>query len=320
MQTIKMRAALSAGLVVIAAAGGAARQDRGNDVMAQVREALGGEQKLAAVKSFSLRATYQREMSMPAMTGGARATVTINGGPAGGGSPQVTGEIEVDADLPGKFIKVDTSTGFMAMTRTEGFEGDRPFVHAAAANPGMRIMIDRPADDPQRARQTLQRNQSELGRLLLGILGSTQASLPVTYTHAGVAESPDGKAEMIDVKGPADFAARLFVDVQTHLPLMLTYMAPEPRVIMRTADRSADRPPANEAAERDRLEKERLQAEAAAPKFVEYRMFFADYRNVGGLSLPHRIARGTAQKTTEEWEVKSYSINPTFKADRFKVS
>jgi hypothetical protein len=287
--------------------------------MALTRKALGGEQKLAAVRSLSLRANYQREMSIPGMTGGGRATVMVNGGPpshAGGDSPQVTGEIEVDLELPDKYIKVDTSTGFMAMTRTEGFEGERAFAHAAAANPGMRIQIDRPGDDPARMKLALQRNRAELARLLLGILGSTPASLPATYTHAGIAESADGKADIIDVKGPDGFAVRLYVDVQTHLPLMLSYMAPEARVIVNRADRDT----ADAAGDRERIERERQQEAATPPKLVEYRVFFSDYRDVGSLTLPHRIARGTAQKTTEEWEVRSYRINPSLKADRFKVS
>jgi hypothetical protein len=292
----------------------AAQEDKGNQVMAQTRKALGGEDKLAAVKALSLRATYQREFSMPGMAGGGRATVMLNGAPASGGNQQITGDIEVDVELPGKYIKVDTSTGFMAMTRREGFDGERPFAHAASANPGMRIQIDGPADDPARARLALQRNQAELARLLLGLLGTTQSSLPVTYTYAGVAEAADGKADMIDVKGPDNFALRLFVDVQTHLPLMLTYMAPEPRIVMNTVDRGGA------GGDRERAESERRQAESTPQKLVEYRLFFSDYRNVGSLSLPHRIARGTAAKTTEEWEVKSYRINPSFKADRFTVS
>lgn len=316
MRLTRMRAALATAIVMITALSPCAQEDKASQIMTQARKALGGEQKLAAVRALSLRATYQREMSMPGMAGGGRAVIMMNDGPAGGGSGQVTGDVEVDVELPAKYIKVDTSTGFMAMTRTEGFDGDRPFAHAASANPGVRIRIDNPTDDPARAKQALHRNQAELARLLLGILGSTQVSLPATYTYAGVAESADGKADIVDVKGPENFAARLFLDVQTHLPLMLTYKAPEPRMVISTSDH---RNP-NAAAERERLEKERQQDAATPPTMVEYRLFFSDYRDVGGLSLPHRIARGTAEKTTEEWEIKSYKINPSFKADRFKVS
>ncbi len=260
--------------------------------MAQARKALGGEQKLAAVKALSLRATYQREMSLPGMTGGGRAVVMMDGGggPADGRQLADHRRDRARRRAAGKYIKVDTSTGFMAMTRTEGFEGERPFAHAAAANPGMRIQIDRPGDDPARAKQALQRNQAELARLLLGILGSTQSSFPVTYAHAGIAESADGKADMIDVKGPENFAVAA-VPRRADAPAADAHLHGA-----RTAHRhehGRSRQPGR-GAERERLEEERRQAEAAPPKLVEYRLFFSDYRDVGSLSLPHRIARGTA--------------------------
>ena len=314
---------MSKSIVLIAAAlaltvsGTAAQQNKAEQTMAGVRKALGGEEKLNAVKTLSLRGTYQREMVIPAMTGGGRADVMIGGpaGPGPGAPPQMSGELELDVELPSKYIRVDTSTGMMAMTRTEGFDGDRPFAHAAAANPGMRIRIDNPADNPALAPQVLQRHRAELARLLLGVLGSTPASFPVTYSYGGIAEAAEGKAHIVDVKGPDDFAARLFIDVETQLPLMLTYMAPEPRIVVRTAERGRG------GAGGDREREAAIPPEDTAPaKVVEHRLFFSDYRDVGGLKLPHRLARGIGQKTSEEWEIKSYKINPAFKADRFRVS
>ena len=101
------------------------------------------------------------------------------------------------------------------MTRTEGFEGARPFVEMVPNSPGMRVMADNPAQDPARAKAALKRSNVELARLMLGLVGSTQPGFPVTYTYAGEAESPDGKAHIIDVNGPEDFKARLFIDTQT---------------------------------------------------------------------------------------------------------
>jgi hypothetical protein len=71
--------------------------------------------------------------------------------------------------------------------------------------------------------------------------------------------------------------------------------------------------------QRAEIDKQRAEAEATPAKMIEYRIFFSDYRSVDGVSLPHKIARGTGSKTTEEWEITSYKVNPTFKADRFKV-
>ena len=53
-----------------------------------------------------------------------------------------------------------------------------------------------------------------------------------------------------------------------------------------------------------------------APATVQ--MFLADYKVVNGLKLPHLITRGTNGETAEELVIKSYRINPNFKADTFK--
>ena len=98
------------------------------------------------------------------------------------------------------------------MTRTEGFEAARPFLEVAPNSPGMRIQVDNPAADPARAKAALKRSQTELARLLLGLTGGTQPGFPVTYAYGGQAESPDGKADIIDVTGPTTSRLRLFVD------------------------------------------------------------------------------------------------------------
>ena len=326
-------------------------------VMADVRKALGGEQKIAAMKGLSLRADYRREMSAGG-GGGGTMTVMMMGGPGGGpgASQQATGKIEIDLDLPNNYLRTDTGSAAFAITRTEGFESSRPFLEVVPNSPGMRIQVDNPATDPTRAKAALKRSQTDLARLFLGLTGGTQPGFAATYSYGGQAESPDGKADIIDVTGPDDFKCRLFVDAETHLPLMLTYMEPEARMVMRTVGRegggrsggpgpvvtagggTAPTPQAPSAApvasapsgghnlppgltqeQRDEIAKQVREAEATPPKLVEYRLFFADYRKVEGISLPFRIARGLGSKTTEEWDVTGYKVNPTFKADRFKV-
>jgi hypothetical protein len=341
-------------------------------VMADVRKALGGEQKIAGMKGLSLRADYRREMSAPSGGGGMTFVMMGGGGPASAGQ-QTTGKIEIDFALPDSYLRIDAGSAAFGMTRTEGFEAARPFLEIAPNSPGMRIQADDPASDPARAKAALKRSQTELARLLLGLTGGTQPGFPVTYAYGGQAESPDGKADIIDVTGPDDFKLRLFVDSETHLPLMVSYMEPEPRMVMRTMTREgaggrsgggatgrpggaagsstapgsaasaaagasapaaappADTPHAGGAAarsaamagltpaQREEIEKQMKEAEGTPPKLVEYRLFFSDYRKVDGLSLPHRIARGLGAKTTEEWDITSYKVDPAFKADRFKV-
>jgi hypothetical protein len=301
-------------------------------VMSEVRKALGGEQKLGALKTLSLRADYRRDMTAGPMGGGG-AMVVMMTGPGGApahGSQQATGKIEIDVDLPDKYLKSDVGLSGFSMTRTEGFDSGRPFLEVVGNSPGMRVQAEPPAADPVRAKNALTRSNTELARLMLGLVGGTQPGFAVTYTYGGQAESPDGKADIVDVAGPNDFKVRLFVDVETHLPLMLSFVEPEPLRITRmmapgggtgartSAGGGTTRVELTEE-QRAEIEKQRAEAAATPPKMVEYRLFFSDYRKVDGVSLPHRIARGTGGKTTEEWEVTSYKVNPLLKSDRFKV-
>jgi hypothetical protein len=91
-------------------------------------------------------------------------------------------------------------------------------------------------------------------------------------------------------------------------------MAPEPRIAMRTLSTRGAR-------EGQRPENVANEPPPEGPrKMLEYRVYFSDFRDVDGVQLPHHITRGTATATTEEWDVKSYELNPQLKADRFKVS
>lgn len=311
------------GSLRLSATGGDEKADR---VMTAAREALGGEAALNALSALSLRAEFRREMAGPAAGGGA---MVIMRGPAGAMSSggQVAGSLAIDVVFPDKYYREETTTGGLAMTRIEGFEGARPFLDIASSNPGTRIMVNNRADDPAAAATALKRGTADLARLLLGLIGRTHGAMPVTYTYAGEAESADAVADVIEVTGPDEFKARLFVDASSHLPLMLTYMQPEARVVQmvrrdgdeREPRAGAGSPPQLSPDERAQLEEQMKAANATPPTLVEHRMFFSEYREIDGIRLPHRIARGTAGKTVEEWEVKEYKLNPAIRADRFKV-
>jgi hypothetical protein len=131
--------------------------------------------------------------------------------------------------------------------------------------------------------------------------------MPLEFIAAGQAESPDGKADVIDVAGPNSFAAKLFLDTSTHRPLMLMYRGLAPRVIVTTQQRG------------DTPSSERGAATAPpAADLVDITMFLDDYKRVEGLLLPHHITRSVDGQPSEEWTCKSIAINPAFKADAFE--
>src|SRR5688500_8338011 len=176
-------------------------------------------------------------------------------------------------------------------------------------------------DKDRAAKMAAQRMRAEMARYVLALLAAPPAGFPLEFTYAGEATADDGSADVVDATGPDGFAARLFLDKQTHLPLMLTYRAPRPRVFTMTMQqgggggKGAHKTP--EEASREAQDKLKA-GDAAKPEEVEMQWRFSDYREAGGLMLPHRIASGTDGETTDEFEIKSYAVNPQFKADRFQ--
>jgi hypothetical protein len=155
----------------------------------------------------------------------------------------------------------------------------------------------RAAIDPEQLRQLQVRTrQADLARVLLALLLTTSD----TVAWVGTAESPDGKADVLEIKPVEGPLTRLFLDVNTHVPLMLTWQGVAPRMMI--ARRGGDPPPA---------------AAPPRPQETTLRMTLGEYKTVNGLRLPHFITRGTNDETTEEWTISSYRINPTFRADTF---
>jgi len=65
--------------------------------------------------------------------------------------------------------------------------------------------------------------KQDFARLALGMFATSFSSYPLTYTYVGEAEAPQGKADVIDAKGPNNFTLRLFIHQQTHLPIMVSW-------------------------------------------------------------------------------------------------
>ncbi|HSK09309.1 MAG TPA: hypothetical protein VK911_07015 [Vicinamibacterales bacterium] len=299
-------------------------------VLADARAAVGGD-KLASVRT---------------LTGQGR-TLRTN---AAGNTTE--SEFEVALELPDKY-RLRTALapmGNMTVYRHTGFNGDRIIeevdrppnlsggvVHIRIAGPG--------GTDPEKMtpeqkaeadRLRLLATRKEFARLVLGLFPGSPDAYPLQFSYAGEAEAPDGKADVLDVTGEGGFAARLFVDAATHLPLMLTWMDKEPLVVrmgpgganvtaggggavFQRIERAA--PMSKE--EREKMEKdmEAARAEAEATRrTVEFRLYYGDYREVGGVRLPHRIQRAVDGQTTEEMEFDSLKVNAKIDRHTFEPS
>ncbi|MBA3767417.1 MAG: hypothetical protein H0W99_10585 [Acidobacteria bacterium] len=206
------------------------------------------------------------------------------------------------------------------MSRT--LSGGESWTDNSAPSGGIIFMRDGQAEKPTKEQmEQMQKRQTgqmraEFARYMLVLLLNAPNDFNVQYNYAGEAVAEDGRADVIDASGAAGFAARLFLNKETHLPLMLSYRAPKMR--MMTVSRSIGHQGGADAVKeaRDKMSKETPPSGKAEE--VEYQMRFEDYRKVGSLLLPHRITQSMNGELNEEWEITSYEINPQFKADKFQ--
>lgn len=265
--------------------------------LAPVRRALGGD-KLAKVNSLSLEATFRRVM----------------------GEREMSGDLEFAIALPDKFLRIDLM-GFdpaNPVRRFSGFNGDTPLDSFAGGGPNMMVRRGPPGPDGRepspeemKARQ-LRGSRRDFGRLVAALLLASPAVFPLTYTYAGEAASDEGKADVFEVTGPEEFTVKLLVDQATHLPVMLMFKEPVPRMQF-FGGPGAQRP------SREEMQRRMAEARAAGPPpLADAQLFVSDYRKVDGIMVPHTLRRAIDGKTVEEWQVTSVKINPTFKADKFE--
>lgn len=299
-----------------------AQSTKANDVIAASRKAI-GEKTLNALDTLSVEASVQRNV----------------------GSMQVGSETEILLDLPDKYVRTDQSSGPMAGAFSLGFNGDTPIRPAGGnvtAGGGLMIRMGpgpgpggpppaeklSPEEQARADAQLVRAQRAEISRLMLGWLATAHPALNTQYTYAGEAESPDGKADIVDVKTEDGFSARLFIDQQTHLPLMVTYRGPQPRMITMRGPRGGGPSPrergSRELSEEERAklredaDKQMKQLEAAPPALVDVNLYFDDWRDVGGMQFPHSQRRVVGGTTNEEWTVTRVKVNPRLDAGKFK--
>ncbi|MGH9348903.1 MAG: hypothetical protein ACRD26_16725 [Vicinamibacterales bacterium] len=258
-------------------------------VLADARAALGGDETLRAVKTLQAAGDYRRSM----------------------GEMQMEGELELLLETPDKLRRNETIgvPGGATLVRTEVLNGDEVWEDSSqrgGMGGHMTMVLRGPGGremDEEQVRQMRRRaRRADLSRYLLVWLLATDAAV----THAGIAEAPDGKGDVLDVKPAEGSAMRLFIDQQTHLPLMLTWQGPPERMMVR---RGPGRPnpeqPGRDAASRE------------PPPHATFELRFDEYRTVDGIRLPHQISRGVNGSVNEEWSVKTYKVNPAFKSNTF---
>jgi hypothetical protein len=273
----------------------AAGDSKAADLLAEARAALGGDGALTRVEGLTATGSYEREV----------------------GDRQMSGELTLDLQLPDKMLRTDSMSpmGDATIVVQQGINGDRLLrsSRTIGGGPGMMVRMAAPGGADAEA-GALRNQRAELARVTIALLLKSPPSMPIDFTYGGEAEAEDGKADVLDAKGPGSFAARLFLDKQSHRPLMLSYRGAAPRIVMQT--QRTDGPP--DPARVQRAE-QAAAAHAPEPQVVEIAVFLDDYKSVDGVLLPHHITRSVDGKPTEEWTFKTITVNPSFKPDTFEA-
>jgi hypothetical protein len=123
---------------------------------------------------------------------------------------------------------------------------------------------------------------------------------------------------VIDVTGPDKFSARIFFDRNSHLPLLLSYRGPKPRVVTMTRQTGERPKPEDINKSREDAEKKMTADVPAVPEEVDFYIRLTEHKKVAGLMLPHKLTFLTDTEVSEEFEISKYQVNPQFKADLFE--
>ena len=177
--------------------GSAAQSKDPAAILAAARQALGGEKKLTAVKSFTA-------------TGRTRQVR---------GDNLVPIEFEIFVELPDKYLRKDEMPAQESGPTASGFNGeeflqDPPPAAPPTASGRRRRGRSESCRSRGRAESSCDDRQAGLRPPHARHVRDILSAYPLTFAYVGEAEAPQGKADVLDAKGPNNFTLRLFVNQQ----------------------------------------------------------------------------------------------------------
>jgi len=309
-------------------------QDRVAGIVSAARKALGGEDKVAGLKGLTAEGPFRRSMGGRDMEG--VLTVTI----ARPDKMKRVEEMQMGGMVGGPMIeRTSVLAGTAAWDDTQNRGG---------MGGGMQIVMRGPGDGPGPGGGTgptpEQLNEIRVRRMrvqLQRLTAALVADAGTPWVDAGIAESPDGKADILETKEETGRTLRLFIDQETHLPLMVQYQDPKPMIMINggpgrgpggpgmrgpggagpggagpggAAPGAGGPPPMTP----DEVQKRVAEMQRNPPQLGTFAMHLGDYKKVDGIMLPHKIETSLDGEPNEEWTVEKYKVNPTIKPDTWE--
>lgn len=289
--------------------------ERANGILAAARAAMGGP-SLENVRSLTASGRTKRLR----------------------GNNLVPIEFELGIEFPDKYFRKDEFPAEETDPTSVGFNGWSLVQHPAPPAPTARAGGPPPTPEQleKQRRTRVTGIKQDFVRFALGMFPKSFDAYPLTFAFAAQAEAPQGKADVLDVTAEGGFRLRYFIDATTKLPIMVSWDLPPTNVIVTVPGQAAPAtiapgavvitapaPPPATAADEEKgayaKSVQALQAKARATP-VEHRLYFADYRDVGGgVKLPFRLRRAIGKDTTEETTFDRFQLNSRIDPRRFQA-
>ena len=266
-------------------------------VLADMRQALGGDAAIAALKSFSVSGSESHSL----------------------GGFTSSSDIEFLCALPDRFLHVRRwSSSIGGGTEEWGFNGDARIRRRNSdlpypPDPGE---SDTPAEKAQRDAVTLAHSKREFARIAIAMIGISAID-PVDVSFVGQ-ETVDGKtADVLALSATDGYVAKLFVDASTHLPLMISWMG-TPIVTATSSSVVAVR-------------QGQMPGPVSAPSFpplpdprslppVQHQLLFGDYKTADGFTWPHTLTEKVSGRVYNTIKLGKFKINSKIDDKRFDPS
>ena len=286
-----------------------AGQDRVAGIISATRKAFGGEDKIAGLKTLTAEGPFRRSMGGRDMEG--TLIVTL-------GRPDKMHRLEE--------MQMGGMVGGPVIERTMALNGAASWEdtqNRGGMGGGMRIMMAGPGQGPGGGTLTPEQiNEARTRRIRVQMNRLTAALLAdagTQWVDAGIAESPDGKADILECKEETGRTLRLFIDQQTKLPLMVQYQDPKPMVMV-AGGRGPGGPggppvPPPAPMSPEDIQKRVEEMRRNPPPLGTYAIHLSEFKKVDGIMLPHKLETSLDGEPNEEWTIEKIKVNPSIKAD-----
>lgn len=301
------------------------KDERAESLLSQARAAIGGEAAINAVSNLLINGSVSHKVKFPDNQ-----------------EKTMTGKVEMALETSGKLHK-KIGIGEPGL---QGESGKRMIVKSAD------VIVHRKTEVGELAPEKIQRriaapHGDDFSRLLFGLLLKNSPALGAAYNYLGEGAVDGTAADIVEASGE-NGTVKLYLDRQSHLPLMISYRGVKPlqMFIMKKPGESVSNEEKDVVFFNHRLpEGEKAPADGQTKVFVrkmrengavtedikgaefprmqleeaEIQLRFSDYRSVNGLMLPHRLVEVVNGQEGEVTTIESYQINAPNLAEKFKA-